>query len=409
MTFIPSSLMVKKIPLLVGIFLVATLITGGTVRASFSQVVPTIPIIPSSTSAQTDTQESPILLAMSSLETTAHELPLKAVKLGEQVTSIHDFKIDVSNVIGIPLNGKLTVFSTENIQITNVKLTNTQNQVSELTPVQNVISLSGFPQGVYTLDVIVSKDGGQLAYEGILVVGQSFQNAAVNQVIEKETKTDVRLVFEMPKQRLLGNDPCNYHGLNLCDSSGNCDDERFDCYSDDCVNGQPGTTGQCDGDDDKVCWVNGEYTGKCEPKQKQLTIAELPPCDGSYQDCVTPRGDVCEAGSGAHECEVEEPEPEVSCQEEDDFCEPGCESPSMDCIDDVNIGDDGEDSTSEEESGDEEEETANCGGEPCTPTEKEDSWTDEEEEEEESNNESSGDEEGAADEEAADEGGDTGN
>jgi hypothetical protein len=50
----------------------------------------------------------------------------------------------------------------------------------------------------------------------------------------------------------------------------------------------------------------------------------------------------------------------------------------MDCIDDVNIGDDGEDSTNEEdESRDEEEETSNCGGEPCTDTEKEYSWTDE--------------------------------
>jgi hypothetical protein len=76
-------------------------------------------------------------------------------------------------------------------------------------------------------------------------------------------------------------------------------------------------------------------------------------------------------------------QPGLSCQPEDDFCEPGCESPSMDCIDDVNIGDDGEDSTNE---GDEEE-TSNCGGEPCTDTEKEDSTLDDEEE-------SSGDEGG---------------
>jgi hypothetical protein len=163
------------------------------------------------------------------------------------------------------------------------------------------------------------------------------------------------------------NDPCNYYGLNVCDSSGNCDNDRFDCLSDDCVNGQPGTTGQCDGDDDKICWVNGEYTGKCEPNQKQPVAAELPPCDGSYQDCVTPRGDVCEAGSGAHECEIEEPEEEaeLSCQEEDDFCEPGCESPSMDCIDDVNIGDDGEDSVPDEEEESEAEEEAAEDEEPA--------------------------------------------
>ena len=73
--------------------------------------------------------------------------------------------------------------------------------------------------------------------------------------------------------------------------------------------------------------------------------------------------------------------------EEDDFCEPGCESPSMDCIDDVNIGDDGKDSTNEED----EEETSNCGGEPCTDTEKEDSTLDDEQG-------LSGDEESASDE-----------
>ena len=47
-------------------------------------------------------------------------------------------------MIGIPLNGTLTVVSTENIQITNVKRTHT-NQVLELTPVQDVVSFAGFP------------------------------------------------------------------------------------------------------------------------------------------------------------------------------------------------------------------------------------------------------------------------
>jgi hypothetical protein len=42
----------------------------------------------------------------------------------------------------------------------------------------------------------------------------------------------------------------------------------------------------------------------------------------------------------------------LSCQEEDDFCEPGCEQEDIDCIDDVNIGDDGEDSSGGDESDD---------------------------------------------------------
>jgi hypothetical protein len=33
---------------------------------------------------------------------------------------------------------------------------------------------------------------------------------------------------------------------------------------------------------------------------------DLPQCDGSYQDCVTDEGNVCEAGSTSHECECVE-------------------------------------------------------------------------------------------------------
>jgi hypothetical protein len=36
---------------------------------------------------------------------------------------------------------------------------------------------------------------------------------------------------------------------------------------------------------------------------------ESPPiCDGSFQDCITSNGDFCEAGSDAHECEIDEAE-----------------------------------------------------------------------------------------------------
>lgn len=43
-----------------------------------------------------------------------------------------------------------------------------------------------------------------------------------------------------------------------------------------------------------------------EPAVPELAVpATLPPCDGSFQDCVTDEGFVCEAGSTAHECETE--------------------------------------------------------------------------------------------------------
>jgi len=39
-----------------------------------------------------------------------------------------------------------------------------------------------------------------------------------------------------------------------------------------------------------------------------VSATGLPLCDGTFQDCVTKNGDVCVAGTTAHECEIDEPE-----------------------------------------------------------------------------------------------------
>jgi hypothetical protein len=109
------------------------------------------------------------------------------------------------------------------------------------------------------------------------------------------------------------------------------------------------------------------------PASQQISsdgLSCVPPCDGSYQDCIY-NGHLCKAGSTEHACELplEEGAEEagLSCQPEDDFCKLGCESPSRDCIDDVSFGDDGEDSDltgdEEEESGAEDEEEDSSGEE----------------------------------------------
>jgi hypothetical protein len=74
-----------------------------------------------------------------------------------------------------------------------------------------------------------------------------------------------------------------------------------------------------------------------DPVNPALGFAALPPSQplGFGNAPPTPGG-------------FEGEEPGLSCQPEDDFCEPGCESPSMDCIDDVNLGDDGVDSVPDE-------------------------------------------------------------
>ena len=62
------------------------------------------------------------------------------------------------------------------------------------------------------------------------------------------------------------NDPCNYYGLDVCDKDRKgCDSQNFDCLTDSCNDGKSGTTGRCDGDDDKVCWKNGQYLDRCYP------------------------------------------------------------------------------------------------------------------------------------------------
>lgn len=37
--------------------------------------------------------------------------------------------------------------------------------------------------------------------------------------------------------------------------------------------------------------------------EKEQSPQDLPKCDGSFQDCTTPNGDICKAGQGGHECE----------------------------------------------------------------------------------------------------------
>jgi hypothetical protein len=142
--------------------------------------------------------------------------------------------------------------------------------------------------------------------------------------------------------------------------------------------------------------ADDDETGACVPLPKQIPVSE--PC-GALITLACPLGpglanpQTCAAGWHLDErnlCQPDDPsnpapgfaalaEPGLSCQEEDDFCEPGCESSSMDCIDDVNIGDDGEDSFPEEEDlGSEEEEDSGSSEEEDSGSEEEESGAEDE-------------------------------
>jgi hypothetical protein len=300
---------------------------AGELRALIAIIIPALvalfTALPSQATAQNNFPNS--IFTFTSLAQ-PHELSLRATLENGQTNPVSGFTNDLTNVISTPTNSELIMFTTDNtISIVEAKvrtITDIQTDLANTKP--NAFSLAGLSPGVYTLDVIVQKQNSKAAYEGILVIGQplteSTKQIVQNEIVNKND--DIRIVFEKKSnQKQSGNDPCNYYGRNICNSQGYCDSDRFDCLSDDCVNGQPGTTGQCEGDDRPF-------------RSIAQTNNELPLCDGSFQDCITERGDVCEAGSSEHECEIEEPE-ELSCQEDDDFCEPGCEDENMQCIDDT--------------------------------------------------------------------------
>jgi hypothetical protein len=97
------------------------------------------------------------------------------------------------------------------------------------------------------------------------------------------------------------------------------------------------------------CWDRRDHSGD----------TGLYPChDGSYKkdykDCKDLSGYDYDNDNGD-----EEEESGSGCQEQDDYCDKSedCDSPVVDCIDDVNIGDDGDNGNSE----DEEEESSDEG------------------------------------------------
>jgi hypothetical protein len=341
----------------VAIFLAALLISGGITTSEGQQPF----------------QDS--IIVTTNVDPTPHILMLKAIQDTDQqgIVSANGFKIDTTNVVSAPVNSQLIVFPTDpTMSVLEAKIKLASGEFRNLNPSigqqRNTFSLITLPVGIYTLDILTLKESQKGAYEGILIISNSnLLPLNPTQIQNQITKVshDVDIVF-----KTVGNDPCNYYGLNICDKNGDCDSERFDCWSE-CKDGSTAVTGQCPGDEDKDCWDNGEPNGKCDEDDSE----DLPECDGSYQDCVTDDGYICEAGSSDHGCEIDEEDEEYAYAEEEDA---------------------------------EEEETANCGGEPCTPTEKEDSWLDDETEYEDDgeieggeDGVDEGDEESGADEESS--------
>jgi hypothetical protein len=351
----------------------------------------------------------PSIIAASTTDTTPHALNLKATQQGEdgQPKRVSGFKIDLTNVVTAQINSQVLVFATDSsLQVTGAKIRTVSGQLIDLIPSTttrtNAFSVAGFPVGVYTLDIITQKGNTKAAYEGVLVISQlptTVINENTKQVINQEinqkaknTDNDVKVIFKEKDD----------------DDDDNGDDK-----------GNP----YCD-------LVPDNYNGSCHDRKDGSDDTGLYTCrDGSH---VKDWRDCKDAGKHPdEEEEKEEEKDEEGCDEHDDHCDTSqdCDSPDVDCIDDVNVGDDGEDSVTEEEeeedpvwfenddgalgdpiTDEEEIEELEQAEEESIEEEEEEEWVEEEEdfeeEDEEGGDEEGGDEEGGDEEGGDEEGGD---
>ena len=275
-------------------------------------------------------------------------MELKATKDSEGVKPVEGFALTVDNVVSTPLNGKISVFADVGVEFTGAKLTPAATEDTiDIPIVGGQISLAGIAQGVYTLDVIV----GNNAYECIVVIGPLAQQVIINEITEINSQsTNVVKIFEKGKETPTPT-PTPGEEPSICFFDPNdedCDpDENGDCAegfgrnedgrcipSQSCPEGfhraNDDESGRCiDEDELRQCENNGGWVEEGEFCPED----ELPFCnaDHSNEPCI----------SG------QEPEPEPITCEEGFILENG-KCAALD---------------------------SNCGGVPCTASDKEDSTT----------------------------------
>jgi hypothetical protein len=98
----------------------------------------------------------------------------------------------LTNVISIPTNSELAIFTTDGaLSINEAKVKTTANSFIDLVKrSQNSFSLASLAAGVYTIDVITQKGSARAAYEGILVLGQDPSNVQTRIIIEQQIVED---------------------------------------------------------------------------------------------------------------------------------------------------------------------------------------------------------------------------
>lgn len=122
---------------------------------------------------------------------------LKAIsKQSGDVEKVSGFKIDPINVLSVSEGGIISAVSADqSIVFEQAKAKSSSDSLFELQKAtiqgqqpqpNNGFSSTGLTPGVYTLDLVGTKNGAKAAYEGILVIGQNAESEQVKQVVEKE-------------------------------------------------------------------------------------------------------------------------------------------------------------------------------------------------------------------------------
>jgi hypothetical protein len=318
------------------------------------------------------------------------ELDLKATEgQNGQINQVSGFAIKPGSVVQINQNENLAVFTSTNEpdRIEKVKVTDQTGELIELTKVGgNEWSLQGLGNGVYLLDVIVNiPEGGKGAYETVLVIlAPNEQVKDTTQVIKQVVKVDTQIIFKDKDKNKSKPDLRKICAFNPEDKRCTPDPKKG-CPPGFGTNeaGQCFPLGPCPSGYHRA---NDDETGRCVP-EKDLKQCEdgswahkTDLCPGDEEPIPTPPVDSCG-------CPLGENCPDVVCDEPvaDDISpeSPTPESPTPESQSPTPEPDPTPEPEPEPEPTPEsptEELTANCGGVPCTPTEKEDSTIELEEE-----------------------------
>jgi hypothetical protein len=267
-------------------------------------------------------------------------MELKATKDGSGVKQVQDFELGAENVVSVPLGGSVTVWGDLAVEFNGAKLTPAGTIDSlDIPIIQGKINLAGVAQGVYTLDVIV----GNNAYECIVVIGQNPQQIITNQITQINTDNNFAKIFEKGKSNP---NPSPSPEPSICYFKPNDADE---CKPVDgkCPNNWPmNEAGNC------------HPGGKCPTGFERVDDDETGTCYSEKNTFHCPSGAIV---LDEEDCAIYEPDatptpeatptptpaPSAELKEETPTPTPEAQDEPLD---------------------------SNCGGEPCTATEKEDSW-----------------------------------